>query len=98
MQVKHWNKSGQEVRKSHLRRNRINDFLARYRTEIESEVRYWEQKSPQLRASDSKQRMLRYNKTVGSSFVTKINFFEFAQYLFNGLKKLENTEKRKTIG
>ena len=87
VQVKHWNKSGQEVRKSHPRHDQINKFLTRYRIEIESEVFYWEKKNPLLRSSDIKQRILRYNKTGGSDSVPEIDFFEFAEDLIDGFKK-----------
>ncbi len=87
VQEQHWNKNGQEVRKSHPRQKQINEFLTRYRVEIESEVFYWEKKNPQLRSSDIKQRILRYNKTGGSDAIPEIDFFEFAEDIIDGFKR-----------
>lgn len=79
-----WNKREQKVRKNHPKQKQINEFLKRYKLEIETEIFYWVKKNPQLRASDLKQRILKYYMAGGSDSIPEIDFFEFAKDIIKG--------------
>lgn len=95
VEEKYWIKKDQIVRKSHPRHKQINEFLKRYKLEIETEIFYWVKKNPQLRASDLKQRILKYNKTGGSDSIPEIDFFEFAKDIIIGFEKAGKYQRKK---
>ncbi|WP_340105419.1 site-specific integrase [Rhodohalobacter sp. 8-1] len=90
-----WNKREQKVRKSHTKQKQLNEFLKRYKLEIETEIFYWVKKNPQLRSSDLKQRILKYNKTGGSDSIPEIDFFEFSKDIISGFKKAGKYQRKK---
>jgi len=95
VEEKLWNKKEQEVRKSHPRHKQINEFLKRYKLEIETEVFYWVKKNPQLHSSDLKQRIVMFNKTGGSDAIPEIDFFEFAEDIINGFERTGKYQRKK---